>query len=287
MAGKAGSAEAHHRVAGRIFVNPAADPGNHAGKLQAEAGASEAMLDGLVGQEAHDVHHVAEIEAGGHGADFDLVRSKHPFRLFEPDQVTQLAGDSEIEPVAPVRRRLGDRNTELRALHAQHMTAARLQDDFTFAIWIEQLVNQQFGHGSDFARTGQVDQLAGKPGVLVHDHPAQAPQGRVPRIATRSSDQAVDGDAVSGHEIELRRAGLGAERLDEVERLDRQGDVITAATGGNEHDMVERAIEFVAVIVKQRDRGITAGEICVTCDADRHLALDDHPLLQGQSNFAG
>lgn len=70
--GEAGRLETEQpRRRGGAAAHPAADAPHAPGQIHADGRAGEVVLDRFVGEQAHGVHHVAEIEAGG-----DRARSR-------------------------------------------------------------------------------------------------------------------------------------------------------------------------------------------------------------------
>ena len=97
VAGKARGTKAHDGIALLQMRHTAANAADDAGKLQPQAGSSKTFFHRLIGQQAHEVHHVAKVQARGPGAHFDFMRLQRRGLLRQPQQVAQLARHQEIK----------------------------------------------------------------------------------------------------------------------------------------------------------------------------------------------
>ncbi len=190
MGSEARRREAHHRLARFEAVDVAADRHHIAGALHAQVGASETILNRLVGQHPHRQHHVPEIEPRGSGANRDLVFAGHhrpvpaPLEMVEARGRVVQANDIGIPACLSSEAVLAE-NVERGGRRPHDVTPIRRQNYLVFAIRRSQLADERPGSDHGILGDVQIDQLAAQLRMLVHEHPAKPPERRLGRNLTQ------------------------------------------------------------------------------------------------------
>ena len=224
VAGKARGTKAHDGIALLQMRHTAANAADDAGELQPQAGSSKTFFQRLIGQQAHEVHHVAKVQARGLSAHFDFMRLQRRGLLRQPQQVAQLAGHQEIELEACALLCClagwlhGCRRW---CMLQQHRNMAGLfgQQNFILAVGLQQLtlqLRQQVG-----LRRGsvQVNQGASQLRAFIHRYTRQAPQRRLGWTA----------QTLAGNDPQARRRFLLLHGLHQLQQAGGSGDAVLRA----------------------------------------------------------